>query len=174
MRKLLLVALLICLCASPLYARRTDDLYVSITLTRGERSRDSGGKTIKITLAQDRIVYERTYYGMAGGRQKPVRKEFKLEDEDKRRLIELIRARKLLLTDSINYPLADSGIRRYFKIFVQLKLNAKKGEISIEGPTNAVKIKEQKLYQDSNALIEEIYKIIHRLDEEISYEELIS
>lgn len=174
MRKLLLPALLICICASPSFALRTDDLYISITLTRGERSRDSGGRTATITLAEDRIIYERTYFGMAGGRQKPVRKEFKLEDEDKRRLIELVRARKLLVTDSIKYPLADSGIRRYFKISVQLKLNAKKGEITIEGPTNAVKLKEQKLYQNSNALIEEIYAIIHRLDEEISYEELIS
>jgi hypothetical protein len=174
MRKLLLAALLICICASPLFAQKADDLYISITLTGGERSRDSGGSTTRITLAQDQISYERTYFGMAGARQKPVRREFKLGDEEKGRLIELIRARRLLLTDSINYPLADSGTRRYFKISVQLKLNAKKGEISIEGPTNAVKIREQKLYQNSTALIEEIYSIIHRQDEEISYEELIS
>jgi hypothetical protein len=174
MRKLLLPVLLICICASPLFARKTDDLYVSITLARGERSRDSGGRTATITLAQGRITYEVTYHGMARGRQKPVHKEFNLGDEDKRRLIELLRARKLLVTDSIKYPMAESGVRRYFKIFVQLKLNEKKGEINIEGPTNAVKIKEQKLYQNSNALIEEIYTIIHRQDDEISYEELIS
>ena len=123
MRKLLLPALLICICAAPSFAGRTDDLYVSISLTRGERSRDSGSRTATITLAQDRITYEKTYHGMGAGRQKPVHKEFKLGDEDKRRLIELIRARKLLVTDSIKYPLADSGIRRYFKISVQIKLN---------------------------------------------------
>ena len=174
MRMLLLAALLICLCASPSLARKADDLSISITLTRGERSRDSGGMTTTITLAQDQLIYEKTYHGMARARQKPVHREFKVGDEEKKRLIELVRARKLLVSDSIEYPLAESGIRRYFKISVELNLNGKKGAINIEGPTNAARIKEQKLYQNCTALIEEVYAIIHRQDEEISYEELIS
>jgi hypothetical protein len=175
MRKLLLLlpALLICLCASPALCRKTDDLYISIKLTRGEHSRDSNSKTTNITLAQEQILYETVYRGAGANRRKPVRKEFKLADEDKGRLIELIRARKLLVEDAIKYPVAGSGIVRYFEISVQLKLNGKSGAISIEGPANAVKIKEQKLYLNSTALIEEIYKIINLLDEEISYEEPI-
>lgn len=176
MRKLLLLpALLICLfCASPSLSRQTDDLYLSITMTRGERSRDSGGSTTTITLAQDQIVYEITYSGMVRARRKPVHKEFKLGVEEKGRLIELIRARKLLVEDTIKYPLANSGLIRYFKISVRLKLNGRTGAITIEGPRDAVKIKDQKLYQNSKALIEEVYKIINLLDEEITYEELIN
>lgn len=176
MRKMLLLlpALLICICAAPSSGRKPDDLSIAITLTRGERSRDSGGSTTKITLAGEQIIYERTYSGMARNRQKPVRKEFKLGDEDKGRLIELIRARKLLVTDAIEYPLAGSGIIRYFAMSVHLTLSGKTGAISIKGPRNAVKIKEQKLYQNANALIEGIYGILHRLDEEIFYEELIN
>lgn len=171
---LLLSALLICLCASPALCRKTDDLDISIKLTRGEHSRDSNSRTTTITLAQDQIVYEISYRGAGASRRKPVRKEFKLGDEERGRLIELIRARKLLVEDAIKYPLPGSGIVRYFEISVQLKLNGKTGAISIEGPRNAVKIKEQKLYQDSTALIEEIYKIINLLDEEITSEELIN
>ncbi len=180
MRKLpllliILPALLICLfCASPSLCRKTDDLYISITLKRGERSRDSGSRTTTITLAQDQIIYERSYHGMGASRQKPVRKEFKLGDKEKGRLIELIRARELLVEDSIKYPLAESGMVRYFKISVQLKLNEKSGVIRMEGPTNAVKIKDQKLYRNSIALIEEIYKIINLMDKEITYEALIN
>jgi hypothetical protein len=174
MRKLLLPALLICLCAYPAFGLGADNLEISMTLVRGERSRDSGGRRTTISIAQGRIVYELAYFGMAGGRRKPVRKEFKLSDEDKRRLIELIEARKLLVKDSLEYPLADSGIRHYFKISIELKLNEKTGAINMEGPVSAVEIKEQKLYQNSTALIEEVYRIINKMNEEVSYEPLIN
>lgn len=173
MRKLLLPALLICICACPAFGLEADNLEISITLVRGERSRDSGGRRTTIYIAQGGIIYERTYFGMAGGRRKPLRREFKLSDEDKRRLIELIGQRMLLVKDSLEYPLPDSGVRRYFKITLQLTLNEKTGAINIEGPANAVEIKAQKLYQNSTALIEEVYRIINKMDEEISYEPLI-
>lgn len=174
MRKILLPALLICICACPAFGRAADDLELTITLTRGERSRDSGGKRTTITIAQDRIIYELAYFGMAGARQKPIRREFKLGDEDKRKLIELIGARRLPATESLEYPLGDSGIRRYFKISIELKLNGREGVFNIEGPTSAVQVKEQELYQHSTALIEEVYRIIHRMDENISYEALVN
>jgi hypothetical protein len=174
MCKLLLPALLICLCACPALGIGADDLAISITLVRGERSRDSGGSKSTISITQGGIIYEQAYFGMAGARQKPVRKEFKLSDEDKRRLIELIGQRMLLVKDSLDYPMAASGIRRYFKISIELKLNEKTGAINMEGPTSAVQIKEQKLYQNSTALIEEVYRIIHKMDEDVSYEPLIN
>jgi hypothetical protein len=173
MRKLLLPALLICICACTAFGLETDDLKISITLVRGERSRDSGGSRSTIDIKQGGIVYEQAYFGMAGGRRKPVRKEFKLSDEDKRRLIELINQRALLVKDSLEYPLATSGIRRYFIISIELKLNEKTGAINIEGPTNAVQVKEQKLYQNSTALIDEVYRIINKMDEGVAYEPLI-
>jgi hypothetical protein len=173
MRKLLLPVLLICLCACPVLGLGADDLEISITLVRGERSRDSGGSKSTISITQGGIIYEQAYFGMAGARRKPVRKEFKLSDEDKRRLIELIGQLGLLVKDSLEYPMATSGIRRYFKISIQLKLNEKTGAINMEGPTSAVEIKEQKLYQNSTALIEEVYRIINKMDEDVSYKPLI-
>jgi hypothetical protein len=173
MRNLLLLLLLICICSLPSFGQGRADLYISATLTRGERSRDSGSRTTTLTLAQGRLIYERTYHGMAASRQKPVNKEFKLSDEDERRLADLISEKNLLVTDTIEYPTADSGIRRYFEISIRLMLNRKRGAISIEGPTNAAKIKEGRLYKASIALIEELYRIINRTDKEIAYEELI-
>lgn len=173
MRNILLIALLICACCLPSFGQATDELYISATLTKGEHSRDSGSRTTKITLTQDRIAYEQAYHGMGANRHKPVNKEFKLNGEDKRRLVELIKERNLLLTGIIEHPTADSGIRRYFEISIQLILNREKGAINIEGPTNAVKIKDEKLYKASAALIEELYRIINRADKNIAYEELI-
>src|ERR1051325_1884854 len=98
MRNLLLPALLICACCLPAFGQGTDELDLCSTLTRGEHSRDSSSRTTKITLRQDRIAYEQAYHGMAASRHKPVHKEFKLSGEDKRRLIELIKERHLLLT----------------------------------------------------------------------------
>jgi hypothetical protein len=96
-----------------------------------------------------------------------------LSDEDKRRLVELIIERNLLVTNTIEYPTADSGIRRYFEIDIRIRSNRKKGAITIQGPTNAVKIRDEKLYKNSAALIRELYRIINRTDKEIVYEELI-
>jgi hypothetical protein len=173
MRNLLLLALLICTCALPSLGQRSTDLHLSATLTRGEHSRDSGSRTTIITLTQDRLTYEQTYHGMAANMRKPISKEFKLSREDKRRLVELIEERHLLVTDTIEYPTADSGIRRYFEISIQIESKGKKGAINIEGPTNAVKIRDERLYKDSTALIEELYRIINRTDKAITYEELI-
>jgi|SRR5215213_9968663 len=173
MRNLLLLILLLCICRPPLFAQGADDLYISATLTRGEHSRDSGSTTTKITLIQDRLAYEQTYHGMAASRRKPIIKEFKLSGDDKKRLVELIKERNLLLKDTIEYPTGESGIRRYFEISIRLKLNRETGEINIEGPTNAFKLKDERLYKASTALVKELYTIINRTDKEIVYEELI-
>jgi len=174
MRKLLLLLLLICSCSLQTPCRRADDLFISVTLVRGERSRDSNSKTTTITLEGNAIIYVQTRHGAGAGRLKPIRKEFKLSGEDKKRLVGLIDERNLLVTDGVEYPAAESGIRHYFEISVRLLSNGKKGAITIKGPTNAVAVKEEKLYKAATALIEELYRIINLTDEQITYEELLN
>lgn len=61
MRKFVLAALSICICACAAFASVADDLEISITLVRGERSRDSGGSRSTINVAQDTIMYEQSF-----------------------------------------------------------------------------------------------------------------
>jgi hypothetical protein len=102
-----------------------------------------------------------------------VAKEFKLEDADQKRLIELIKSRKLLVTKSVERTADESGPSYSFALSVGSVVNGSKGLITIRGPRNATDIKESELYKNVTALIEVVYEIIHRTDKKIVYESLI-
>jgi hypothetical protein len=76
------------------------------------------------------------------------------------------------LTDSIELPRYGSNYR-YFEISIDLNLDGKKGAINISGPGNAVTIKEQKLYQNSLALVKELHRIMNLQDKDVDFEEVI-
>ena len=92
---------------------------------------------------------------------------------DKGSLLKLIDANNLLVTDSIELP-QDSSNYRYFSISVGLTLDEKKGAINISGPRTAVAVTEEKLYQNTVALVKELYRIMHTQDTSIHFEELIN
>ena len=102
----------------------------------------------------------------------PLRKEFKLSPADKGNLLKLIKSNNLLVTDSIELP-QDASNSLYFKISVDLTLDEKKGAINISGPRTAVKVKEEKLYQNTLTLVKELYRIMNSQDKSVHFEELI-
>jgi hypothetical protein len=150
----------------------TDDLRLSVRLTAGERSKDSNSQTTKISVERDAIALERTFGG--GGRPHPAppRKMYKLSPPDKGKLLRLIRANDLLVTDSIALPQAASNYR-YFEISVDLSVGEKRGAINISGLRTAVKVKEEPLYRRTLALVEELYRIMNSQDKNVRLEELI-
>ena len=168
------VALTILLCAFPFVAwgANADALQLEIRMTTGERSRDSSSTTTSITITGKTIVYKVTYGGRNRGRE-PEQKEFKLENADQKRLIELIKAKNLLVTKSVERTVDDSGPSYYFALSLSSEVNGSKGLISIKGPRKAPDIKDSELYKNAVALIEAVYEIIHRTDEKIDYEPLI-
>jgi hypothetical protein len=173
MKKLMVLTLLL-FCAAPLFVfgESADALYLEITLTTGERSRDSNSTTTEITITGRTLTYKETYGGRSGGRA-PRQKALKLNAEDQRKIIKLINDRNLLRTDSIERAQDASGIYRYFELSIGSTINKSKGSISISGSRKATDLKEEKLYKDAVALVEEIYGIIHRTDGKIVYEPLI-
>ncbi len=173
MKKLLALTLL--LCAYPTLAgiESADALSLQITMIRGERSKDSNSATTEITINDQTLVYRKTYSGRSRGRMPEETKEFKLKAEDQRNLVKLIKERNLLRTDSIEREQAMSGIYLYFELSVKSTVDQSTGSIHIKGSRKATDLKEEKLYQDAVALIEEIYAIIHRTDERVVYEPLI-
>jgi hypothetical protein len=158
--------------AGPVSGNGTDDLRIGVALTTGERSKDSGSNTTKITVAGDAIVWEQT---SSRGRRMgtpPLRKEFMLSPADKENLLKLIRSNSLLVTDSIELPQAGSYLT-YFRISVTLTLGEEKGAINISGPRTAVQVKEEKLYQNILILVNELYRIMKGQDKKVHSEELI-
>ena len=102
----------------------------------------------------------------------PARKGFKLSSADTATLLKLIKAGDLLVTKSVELP-ADTASHTYFAISLDLALNGKKGSINISGPRTASKVKSEKLYQDTLALVKEIYRIINAQDATVDFEELV-
>ena len=170
MRRLIALSLLALLLPFTAHGRKPDDFSLSISLTRGERSRDSHSQTTRITLRGRELVYEKSYSGYRGARSVPVRKSFRIKDEDLERLKELVR--KGEFPDSYEFAVKDEerGVRRYFALKLDINLDGRKSSIEINGPRNASQIKEKAAYQKANALMEAVYKILGALDKEIGYE----
>jgi hypothetical protein len=169
----LLLLLLLCATALPAYAGRTDTLSLQIRITRGERSKDSNASTIELSLSGRKLIY-RTLPGRRMGGRAVAPREFQLTSDDERKLIKLIAERNLLRSDSIEREQEESGIYFYFGLSLKTVLNGKEGLIQLKGSRKANALKDEKLYQDAVALIEEIYRIMGRADSGIAYEALIN
>lgn len=152
--------------------RGADELLVSVRVTTGERSKDSGSQTTTITVERDEIVWVRTYGGSSRRRPAPPRKVYKLSPAEKRNLLGLIKSNDLLVTDSIALPLPSSNYQ-YFEVSADLALGGNKGAVNISGPRNAAGVKDERLYQSMRLLIEELYRIMNGHDKSMHFEELI-
>jgi hypothetical protein len=165
-------ALFIVACVGSASGRETDELLVSVRLTTGERSKDSGSQTTTITVEGDALVWARTFAGSSRRSPNSPRKVYKLSPAEKRNLLKLIKSNNLLVTDTI-VILQPSSNYQYFEISANLTLGGKKGLINISGPRNAVEVKDERLYRSTMVLIGELYRIMNGHDKSVHNEELI-
>ena len=172
MKHLLIFCLLFCACSVPAYSNASSDLQLRVELTKGEHSKDSSSRTTTISIEPgvNTIVLEETTSGFHGHRRgtPPSRKEYKLSPADRRKLIALLKSKNLLVTKSIELPSGSSNYH-YFAISIESAVGGKKGAISISGPATAEQVKEERLYQDAMALVEELRRIISRQDKSIVF-----
>lgn len=175
MKTLLIVicaGLFIVTCAGSASGRGTDELLVSVRLTTGERSKDSGSQTRTITVERDAIAWAQTFAGSSRRRPNPPRKVYKLSPAEKRNLLGLVNSNDLLVTDSIELPRPSSNYQ-YLEVSIDLTLGGKKGAVNIRGPRNAAGVKDKPRYRSARLLIEELYRIMNGHDESVHFEELI-
>lgn len=171
MRRLIALSLLALLL--PFAARgglQPEDFYLSLSLTRGERSRDSHSQTTRITLKGLELLYEKSYRGYRGARSVPVKKSFRIKQEQAEGLKRLVRENDLLTSDAVALAGAESGVRRYFEIALRINLDGKTSSIEISAPRSATEIREKPAYRKADALVDAVYKILSELDKEIGYE----
>jgi hypothetical protein len=159
-------------CAGSASGQGTDELLISVRLTTGERSKDSGSQTTTITVERDSITWAQTFAGSSRRRPNSPRKVYKLSPAEKRNLLGLIKSKDLLVTDSIELPRPSSNYQ-YFEISADLTLGGKKGAVNISGPRNAAGVKDERLYQNTLSLIEELYRIMNGHDKSVHFEEFI-
>lgn len=173
MKRLISITILIFTLSSCALGADADTLALQLRMTTGERSRDSSSTTTSVSISGDTIVYKETHGGGSRGRLPEQLKEFKLEAVDKARLVEIIKSRNLLVTDSIERTEEDGGNTYYFALSLSSEVNGRNGLITVKGPRKAIDIKDEKVYQDAVVLIEAVFKILHRADKEIIYQALI-
>jgi len=148
-------------------ASLVEELDISIVLTKGERSKDSHSTKRSITLKGRRLNYDVTYHGRMSGRKEPVHKVFQIDDSEIEKLRRIIQQMDLLNSTKKEFPA--TGGHTYFDISMSIKVNEKESSINLYGNPRNTEIKEDMQYQNAEALIKEIYSILHKRDETVRY-----
>ena len=165
--------LLFCAYSAPSYGVVTDELTLNVMVTTGEHSRDSGSLTTHVTVGPgNKIITWKSSSGGHRDRATPVREEYKLSAPDKARLIAILRSGELLRTCSIDLETYRSNYQ-YFAISITSSIGGKSSSILISGLRTDVELEQEKLYQNSLALIEELYRIIEDQGGRVDLPELI-
>jgi hypothetical protein len=147
---------------------------LNVTVVTSEHSRDSHSTTTHLSVSGDTLAYEETYHGAHANRQQPVKKEYKLTNDDRDRLIGLLKDKGLLTTKTIANATEQDGPSRDFRLSIAPKLAGQESVISISASRTATKLKTDPLYQGSIALIAELYRIINRTDRHVTFSALIN
>jgi hypothetical protein len=168
MKKLVILALLAGTLSLPVSGVAKDDFTLSLTLTIGERSRDSNAETTLIRLVGNSLTYEQTYSGYQGGKREPVRKEFKLKAGEIERLKSLVKEKNLLGSGVLKFE-PSAGQHNYFEMNVSVTLKGIISTQELSGPRAAASIKDERVYQKAIALLQELYRLISLRDPQISY-----
>lgn len=172
--KLVLFISLVAAC--PVIALATlpqDEFSLNVTVVTSEHSRDSHATATRLSVAGDTLTYRETYYGAHANRQQPIKKQYKLTRDDRVRLVSLLKDRGLLTSKTIADATEPDGPSRDFQLTIATKLAGHESVISISAPRTATKLKTDPLFQGSIALIEELYRIINRIDRHVTFSNLI-
>ncbi|HEY0407573.1 MAG TPA: hypothetical protein VGC89_17695 [Pyrinomonadaceae bacterium] len=173
MKKVLMLALLACSLALSAGAAERDDFTISLSLTIGERGRDSNAATTTIRLEGNTLAYEQTYSGAGASQRKSARLEFKLRADEISRLKSLVKEQNLNGTGSLKFEPA-AGQSAYFEMNIKVTLKGVIATQELYGPRRAANIKDERVYQKSVALLRELYRLINLRDKEIGYQEPVS
>jgi hypothetical protein len=173
MRKFVALMLLLCSLSLLAHARAKDEFTISLSLKTGERSRDSHAATTTIQLTGNNLVYEQTYSGAGANRREPVRHEFKLSGDEISRLKSLVKEQNLLGSGVLKFEPAARQFN-YFELDIKITLKGIIATQELSGARNAANIKQERVYQKSIALLQELHRLINLRDKEISYDAPVS
>lgn len=172
MKTIIAIAILLCSFQLSVAGADKEQLTLEITMTTGERSRDSSSTKTTIAIAEKTLDYKVTYGGRNRGRE-PKHQEFKLNSADQKQLLDLIKAKNILITESVKHPVPESGPYTYFYLSVSAAINETKGMISVRGSRKDAEIGKTELYKNASAVVEAVFEIIRRTDKNIRFEPLV-
>ena len=153
-RTLVLLLLVLPVCASGPHAREQPGLYLSITETRTEHSRDSDSIVKTITVENGMLRSEET-----SRRRKPVHTQFKLSNDEVSRLEALIRRNHLLDSSNVEGP-ERSGPHTSLDLSIKIRLKNKHSTIRITGTAQTEELDTNLIYRRANELLDALKDLV--------------
>lgn len=148
--------------ASYVAARPTSvDFSLTLTLTRGEHSRDSHSTIDEIKINGNRLSFSRTYYGARASKQKSLSYEFRLTNDELKKLKHLLKDQSLFTSVEKEFP-DTTRSRRYFIALLEIKRASKSNRIQLSGSSAQSEIKDDALFQRMNNFVHELYGILQK------------
>lgn len=166
MKPLLLFALSVFL-LSPVVARAGDDLQLTITLTRGEHSKDSSETVRKVIINGQDAVFEISYSGRPNPANQPVRKSVSLTADEIKGIKKLLDQRRIQGTEKRNFGGPDTV--NYFSITITKGSGSKEASLLIMGMPLHPMVRGDAAFRYADQLIVELFRILHEHDPEIVY-----
>lgn len=148
------------------------ELSLSVTMITGEHSRDANSTTISLMVSGNDLTYEQSYHGAHSGKREPVKRVYRLSNEERGALISLLKEKHLVVKQKMS-SVTEGAMGRYFQLLIHSKLDAKEGSITIEGPRSSTKLKGERLYQDSMYLVEQLFQLLRKTDPDLAIPKLI-
>jgi hypothetical protein len=150
-----------------------DSFHLNVSIVLGEHSRDSNSTTIILTVSGDKMIYQQSYQGAHVGSRAPVKKQYRLTNDQKRQLLALLNEKNLWVAKTISQPPEQKGISRYFELRVRADLKGKQSSISIDGSRTDAALREVTVYKNAISLIDALYGVIKETDPDMQTPRLI-
>ncbi|MEO6393850.1 MAG: hypothetical protein ABIP75_18500 [Pyrinomonadaceae bacterium] len=171
MKTICLLAILFAL--FPVALGRPDKKFeLSLTLIRGERSKDTHSTTQMVRISGDQATFDLTYHGRRGPNQKPVQRTVTLTKADLKSIEKLLGQHTWFPDESCEFVRA--GAMTYFSIGIGVGSGEKASNILLTGTPGHPEIKANKKYQYANLLVTEIFRILHEHDSDIEFSAVVN
>ena len=133
-------------------------LSVTLSVTRGERSRDSNSRTTSITLRGDAITYAAPHPPCVRGRCKRSKVAFELDQATYDAALKRVAEGALLEDMAENKSTKQSGT--YTRVSLTVTLNGKTGRTSIRGMTRSRTSTTEELSERARARVKDVESLM--------------
>ena len=162
MKSIIALSLLICLGTAS--ASKADNLYISISLITTVHG-TAGSRWTKntYTIRGNKIVYRETYGGEIPSERLRVHKEYTFTAQEMSNLKRLIKEKDLLRSRSETSPPGNLPYI-YYDLTEEIRWQGKTSLIKVSGLNRSLNpdaMKDSQLYQDADALLEDVRAIVN-------------
>ena len=170
MRAICLLAIIFALV--PTAMGRTDGkLELSLTLIRGERSKDSHSTTQKVRISGDQAAFDLSFHGRRGPHQKPLQRSVTLTKAELKSIEKLLGQHTWLREEKREF--VRFGAMNYFSIGIGVGSGEKARNLLLTGTPGHPEIRSDEKYKYVDQLVTEIFRILHQHDSDIEFSAVV-